>query len=153
MAAVSEDGYLPRRLSARKKHIPVNAVITMASISSLLILAGGLELILEFGSITFLLVSLLIAATNFKIRGKSKSSSVISLLAVIVLAAGGLLILYYEFTNKLHQMLFIIGLYILLTAGAFVYARKRNKKNGPPAVNHSASRGTKHDSMGEHQSK
>ncbi len=126
MAVISENGYLPRFLSVRKKRIPVNAIIIMAGISSLLILIGGLELILEFGSITFLLVSLLVAYTNFTIRRQTKSSSFLTVLSIIVLAVSGILILYYEFTHALPQMLFIIFLYIVLTIGALTYARKKS---------------------------
>ena len=66
MMVVSENGYLPKKLSVRKKGIPYLSVITMAVFSSVLIIVGGLELILEFGSITFMLVSLLMAIANFK---------------------------------------------------------------------------------------
>ncbi len=127
MAAIAENGYLPQRLSKRKNNIPINAVIVMASVASLLILIGGLELILEFGSITFLLVSMLMAVANFKIRKKTKSSAFFTLLAIFVLSLGGVLILYYEFTTQLHQMLFIIALYVLLTIGAYLYAKKRDR--------------------------
>ncbi len=129
MAVVSKSGYLPKILSSRRKNIPINATITMAAISSLLILIGGLELILEFGSITFLLVSLLMAAANFKIREKTKSSAVFAIMAMAVLAVGGVLILYYEFTNELWQMLFIIALYIVLALGAYLFARRRDRQN------------------------
>ena len=127
MAVVAKDGYMPKVLSRRKKGIPVNAVITMAAISSLLIIFGGLELILEFGSITFLLISLLMAVANFKIRRQTKSSRIITILAIVTLAVGGVLILYYEFTNELKQMVAIIGLYILLTAGAFAFSKRKER--------------------------
>ena len=129
MSSVSIDGYLPRALSNRRKNIPVIAVVTMAIISSLLILVGGLELILEFGSITFLLVSLLMAVANLKMRKQTKSSPVLTILAIIVMTIAGILILYYEFKNALTQMLFIIGLYVLLTIGAFVFAKKKEREN------------------------
>ena len=128
LAAIAEDGYLPQKFAARKKNIPVVAIVVMASIASLLILVGGLELILEFGSITFLLVSMLMAIANFKVRRKTKSSSFLTLFAIFVLSLGGILILYYEFTTQLHQMLFIVGLYLLLALGAYLYAKKQERK-------------------------
>lgn len=128
MAVISEYGYMPGILSVRKNNIPNNAIITMAGISTLLILIGGLELILEFGSITFLMISLLVACTNLVIRKQTKSSTILTILAIIALAGSGILILYYEFTHALLQMLFIISLYFLLTLGAFIYARKTNKR-------------------------
>ncbi|MBN2878716.1 MAG: amino acid permease [Clostridia bacterium] len=127
MAVVAENGYLPKILSARKSGIPVNAILTMSLISSMLILAGGLELILEFGSITFLLVSFLMALANYKIRKETKSSTFISISAMITLFAGGILILYYEFADELKQMISIVVLYVVLTIGAYLFAKHKEK--------------------------
>jgi LPXTG-motif cell wall-anchored protein len=100
----------------------------MALAAAGLILAGGLEVILEFGSITFLVVSLLMALANYKIRSKTKSSRWFTMLAILGLSAGGMLILYYEFSTKWHEMLYILGLYALLTIGAFLFARRKSRK-------------------------
>ncbi len=127
MAVVANDGYFPAWLAKRKNNSPQNAIIAMAVLASMLILIGGLELILEFGSITFLLVSLLMAIANYKIRAKTNSSTLLTILSIIGLSVGGGLILYYEFTHKWEQMLFIIGLYIILAFGAWIYAKKQNK--------------------------
>ena len=128
MVVVAENGYMPGVLAKRKKNIPINGVIAMAVISSLLILVGGLELILEFGSITFLLVSLLMAIANFKIRKQTKSSPIITMLAIILLSLGGLLVLYYESENALNQVVFIIVMYIVIMGIALIYARKRDRR-------------------------
>jgi amino acid transporter len=96
----------------------------MAVMASILILFGGLELILEFGSITFLLVSLLMAIANYKIRDKTDSSKFLTALSILGLGIGGILILYYEFTNKWEQMIAIIILYIILAFGAWIYSKK-----------------------------
>lgn len=124
LAVIANDGFLPNRLGIRKKNIPINAILTMAAMASLLILLGGLELILEFGSITFLFVSLLMAIANFKIRKKTNSSFLVSFLGIILLTLGTILILYYEFTEEWEQMMFIVGLYILLAFGAYLFSRK-----------------------------
>lgn len=123
MAVIAGDGYFPKALATRKSHIPVNAIITMAALAFALILIGGLELILEFGSITFLLVSLLMAWANFRIRDKTGSSLTLTLLACLVLAGGTGMILYYELTHEISQMLFVGGLYVALMIGAWGYAR------------------------------
>ena len=124
---VSECGYLPKRLSNKRRQIPVNGILIMAGISSLLILIGGLDLILEFGSITFLLVSFLMALANFRIRKQTHSSPVLTIAALLFLAFYSGLIIYYEFTQALTQMLLIVGLYILVTLGAFLYAKKAHR--------------------------
>ncbi len=125
---IAKDGYFPHWLSVRKNNSPEHGIIAMAVMASSLIIIGGLELILEFSSITFLLVSLLMAVANYKIRDKTKSSKLLTILSIFGLAIGGLLILYYEFTAKWEQMLAIILLYITLAFGAWIYSIKKRYK-------------------------
>jgi amino acid transporter len=128
MAVIAEDGYMPKFLAKRNaQNIPVNALITMAVLASTLILVGGLRLILEFGSVTFLLVSLLVAYTNYIIRDKTKSSGLVSILSIVGLSLGGILILYYEMTHKPEQMVFIVVIYIILTIGAYWFAQRKKR--------------------------
>lgn len=128
MSVIAKDGYFPKWLSIRKNNSPQNAIIGLAILASALILIGGLELILEFGSITFLLVSLLMAIANYKIRDKTNSSTFLTALSIFGLGIGGMLILYYEFTNEWEQMLVIIVLYILLAFGAWRYSKNNETK-------------------------
>ncbi|MFY9242569.1 MAG: APC family permease [Polaribacter sp.] len=128
MSVIAKDGYFPQILSIRKNNSPQNAIIAMAVISCILISIGGLELILEFGSVTFLLVSLLMAIANFKIRKKTNSSTFLTVLSIIGLSIGGILILYYELTNNWKQMMAIVIIYILLALGAWKFSS--NKKTG-----------------------
>jgi len=125
MAVIAADGYFPHFLTKRKENIPVQAIITMSFIACILITIGGLQLILEFGSITFLLVSLLMAIANFKIRDKTNSSVFITISSIVGLALGGILILYYEFQNKPQQMIAILVLYCLLFFFAWIYTRPK----------------------------
>ena len=130
MARIADDGYLPSILSQRTRGIPNYAIISMSAAASTLILIGGLQLILEFGSITFLLVSLLMAIANFKIRKDTKSSDVFTIISILGLIIGSILILWYEYTTEPKQMLFIVILYIILTIGAYSYSQlaSRGKK-------------------------
>lgn len=129
LSVIASDGFFPKFLSVRKNNIPVNATITMAVVASVLVLIGGLQIILEFGSVTFLLVSLLMAVANYKIRDKTKSSSIMAILAITGLSLGGILILYYEMKKEWQQMLAIIILYIILALGARFYANKVKKQS------------------------
>ena len=122
MARIADDGYLPKIVSVRSNHIPKYAIITMGMVACLLIAMGGLRLILEFGSITFLLVSLLMSIANFKIREKTNSSLSITLISIVGLLMGTVLILYYEFQSNPEQLLFIGVLYAGLSLGAWGYA-------------------------------
>jgi hypothetical protein len=128
MAVIAKDGYFPNSLSKRKNKNPQYAIVAMAILSSILVIIGGLELILEFGSITFLLVSLLMAVANYKIRGKTNSSKFLTLFSIVGLGTGGLLILYYEFTAKWEQMIAIVVLYIILGLGARTYSKRKETK-------------------------
>lgn len=128
MSVIARDGYFPKFLSVRKNNIPQNAILGMATMACFLILIGGLELILEFGSITFLLVSLLMAVANYKIRDKTESSKFLTTLSIIGLGIGGVLILYYEFTTEWEEMLAILVLYVVLGIGAWIYSKKRERK-------------------------
>ena len=125
MAKIADDGYMPKVISLRKNNIPKNAIIAMSVIASLLIVVGGLRLILEFGSITFLLVSLLMSIANFKIRHKTNSSFIITIISILGLFMGTVLILYYEFINQPQQLIFIGLLYGILSFGAWGYAKIR----------------------------
>lgn len=125
MAIVAQDGLFPKFLAKRNsKSIPVNAIWAMSILAFCLVLSGTLKLILEFGSITFLIVSLLIAFANFKVRVESKSSTLVLLIAIFLLSLGTFFILYYEFVNEIKQMYFILFIYVILTLGAFYYSKK-----------------------------
>ena len=123
MAEIADDGYLPQILTKRKGTIPSHAIIAMAITATFLIIIGGLKLILEFGSITFLLVSLLMSIANFKIRKETKSHPLFAIIAIFGLLVGTVLILYYEYITQPKQLLFIFTIYTLLSIGAYSYAK------------------------------
>lgn len=127
MAAIAKDGFLPGILGKKRKvHIPVYAILLMSSMAYILVLSGGLQVILEFGSITFILVSLLMAYANYRKRKETQSSQVMTLLAISGLAIAGLLILYFEYTHNTRQLFYILGIYGILALGSYLYARRRS---------------------------
>ncbi|MCF7982471.1 MAG: APC family permease [Pseudomonadales bacterium] len=124
MAVIAKDGYFPARLTRRTNHIPVSAIVTLSGLAYGLVLSGSLQVILEFGSVTFLLVSLLMAYANFRIRNLTDSSATITILSLLGLFSGTVLILYYELTTQVEQMMFIADIYVLLTIGSWLYSKK-----------------------------
>ena len=127
MAAIAKDGFLPGVLSKKRKvHIPVYAILLMSSTAYVLVLSGGLQVILEFGSITFILVSLLMAYANYRKRKETQSSQAMTLLAISGLAIAGLLILYFEYTHNRSQLFYILGIYGMLALGSYLFARRRS---------------------------
>ncbi|MDF1628293.1 MAG: APC family permease [Alcanivoracaceae bacterium] len=125
MAAIAKDGYFPKVLARRVNNIPVFAIMSMSLLAFLLVLVGSLQVILEFGSVTFLLVSLLMAFANFKIRHLTKSSTSTTVLSFFGLLSGAVLILFYEFNSQPQQLIFILVIYALLTAGSWFYSGSR----------------------------
>jgi amino acid transporter len=126
VAVVAKDGFLPAFLGKRiKTYIPAYAIGLMSLMAYLLILSGGLQLILEFGSITFILVSLLMAYANYRKRKDTGSGKVMTVLAISGLATAGLLILYFEYDQNTQQLLTILGIYAALALGSYLYSRKQ----------------------------
>jgi len=131
LAVIANDGYMPAMLARRRGGIPARAILLMATSSSLLVLAGSLTVILEFGSVTFLLVSFLMALTNHKMRAATGSSGAVTLLAMATLLAGSGLILYFEASTDPRQLIFIVTIYLLLAASALGFSRKRWRQAAP----------------------
>lgn len=127
MSVIAEDGYFPQKLALRKKNIPVRATIYMSAFAIIMLLIDELELILEFASITFLVVSVLMSFANFKIRKLAHASTLLTLLAMAGLSGGALLIFYYEFSRKPQELLIIVSLYLALTLAALFFSRLKAK--------------------------
>lgn len=127
MSVIAEDSYFPKILAQRKNNIPVYAIVAMAFLAFCLILVGNLEVILEFGSVTFLLVSFLMAFANYSIYEKTNSSLILTILAMIGLVMGTILIIYYEASRQIEQLYFIAGLYLFLTLSAWIFSRMNGK--------------------------
>lgn len=126
MSIVARDGFFPKFLEKRNIYnIPTNSILMMSFLAFCLILSGSLKLILEFGSVTFLIVSLLMAIANFKIRDKTDSSFFITILAIILLLASTILIIFYEFQVEMEQMFFIVFLYVVLTFLSWIYSKRK----------------------------
>lgn len=127
MSVIASDGYFPKYLVKRRGTIPTYSIITMALFAFTLILIGDLEVILEFGSVTFLLVSILMAYANFKIRKLTNSSGIISIIAFLGLLSGMGFIFYYEYMSNIFQIYFISGIYVFLTLSAWLFAKFSGK--------------------------
>jgi amino acid transporter len=126
MAVVAKDGYFPSLLQKKvKKHIPKNAILVMSTLSFLLLLSGGLQLILEFGSVTFIVVSLLMAISNHKVRHLTKSNPIMTMVVMIGLLIAGLLIVYFEYHENRTQFIYILVIYALILIGAMLFGKKR----------------------------
>ena len=126
IAVIAKDGYLPNSLSKRRKvHIPKNAIITMALFSFVLILSGELQIILEFGSITFIIVSFLMAYANYKKRNETNTHISLAIIAMIGLFIGAVLIFYFIYTEKPMQLIYIGSIYSILMLSSYIYSKRK----------------------------
>ena len=73
--------------------------------------------------LTFIIVSFIMALSNFIKRKETHSGGIISSVAMIGLFSAGCIIIYYEWTENPEQLLAVGILYLLLTLGALFYRR------------------------------
>jgi len=127
MAVIADDGYFPKALRVRiKGHIPRNSIWAMFVLAFLLVLGGGLQVILEFGSVTFIIVSFLMALANFKKRRETNSNVILTLAAMISLFVAGASIFIFEFIHAPKQLVSILVIYTILIIGALMQSRLRH---------------------------
>lgn len=126
MAVIAIDGYLPAFLARRHKdHIPGYAVIAMTLTAILMVMLGELEELLEFSSITFIIVSLLMAYANFVKRKQTGTHPLLALGAMVFLAIAMFAILRYQWLFHPRALAVTFGIYIALGVGATTYAWRR----------------------------
>jgi amino acid transporter len=144
MAVIASDRLFPAWLAQRHQQgsqqnaqqrqgggIPSGAIIAMGICAIALIAAGSLQVILEFGSVTFLLVSLLIAVANYRVRALTCSSTIVTWLAMLGLGVGTLIIMFYEYSHQPEQLIFIAVIYGILTLGAWWFSRRAAAQINP----------------------
>ena len=126
MAVIAGDGYLPALLARRQKeHIPGYAILAMTLTALLMVTVGGLEELLEFSSITFIIVSLLMAHANFVKRKQTGTHAVLAVAVMAFLAVGLVAILRYQWLFHPRALTVTLGIYAALGVGSAAYARRR----------------------------
>jgi amino acid transporter len=126
IAVIAKDRFLPKSLSKRiKVHIPKNAIITMSILSFVLILSGELQIILEFGSITFIIVSFLMAYANYKKRNETNTHIFPAIIAMLGLFTGAVLIFYFIYTETPIQLIYIGSIYSVLILSSYIYSKRK----------------------------
>lgn len=129
VAVIAGDGYMPRSLARRSAHgIPILSVLAMALIALLLVWSGSLEKVLEFGSITFMASSLLVAVAAYKVRRQARASSLILVSSIIGLLAGIVLLVAYQVTQETTTISYTFGLYAIIGLLAAYYARRNTNR-------------------------
>ena len=132
MAVIADDGYFPTIFSRRiHGHTPAHSIVALALLAWLLVLSDRLDLILEFGSLTFMIVSLLMAVANLKLRKETGANPWVAATAVISLAAGGVLILVWQLRTEPAHLAFTLAVGLIVIVSSNRYAKMRGPSSLP----------------------
>ena len=128
-AVIAEDHLLPDFLAKRSSEkVPANAIIVLSILAWLLVLSDKLELIIEFGSLTFICVSLLMAIANFRVRKHTGTSVPAALLAIVSLAAAGACIVGWQAVEQPVHLAVTLCVAVALGAGASWFAARKIRR-------------------------
>lgn len=126
MAVIADDGYFPQIFTRRiRGHTPAHGIVALALLAWLLVLSNRLDLILEFGSLTFMLVSLLMAVANLKLRKQTGANPWLASIAVVALAGGCVLILAWQFRTEPARLAITLAVGLVVMASSNRYAKLR----------------------------
>jgi len=124
LAVIARDGNFPRSFAQRKRGgIPSRAIVLMATVAFAMVVLGGLEELLEFGSITFMIASFMMALANLKMRHETKTPLFLAMLALIALSGAVVAVLVYQATVNPQALFVTIGIYLMLGLGAVFSTR------------------------------
>lgn len=123
-ATIADDGMLPAFMTRRiHGRTPWAAIMTLAALAWMLVLSGQLELIVEFGSLVFIVVSLLMAVANWKVRHATGSSLPMCVVSVGLLGAAGAAIIYWQAVDRPTDLIWTGIVAVALTLGSIGYGR------------------------------
>ncbi len=133
MADMADTGSMPAGLAIRSsKNVPVRAVVAMTVPAGLLMLAGTLNLIAAFSSMTFLLVSVAVSVANVRLRLDTKAKMWLIWLGLILMGATIVLLVAHLVDTDLPTLLGIMAGYGVAVALEEIYRRHRERH--PPGA-------------------
>ena len=122
LADIARDGIFPSILARRNRRmIPYYSLLLMFVLSALFVLFGGLENIVAFSSITFLLVSLAVAVANLVLYKKTGSNPFLILSSILLMAATVTLMVWYLWHEHPETLGDIALIYLLIAILFFVF--------------------------------
>lgn len=126
LAVIAADGFFPARLAHRRRgHIPSYAIVVMTIAALPFIFLGGLEEILEFSSITFIFVSLLMALANFVKRRETRTHPLLALGSMVILGLAAVAIVIYQWQTNRRALAVTVGLYVIAFSAASVFSGRK----------------------------
>ena len=110
--------------------VPRAAIACIAAVSGILTLAGSLEFIATFSSITFLLVTFSVGLANLKLRSDTGARATIVVAGLLLNAITVVLLITYLAGNEPWTLLGLALFYLLTTAAAILASRNASAGDG-----------------------
>jgi len=124
MAEMAEDGIMPSLLARRnEKGVPHYALSVLTLSALLFTFFGTLNVIAEFSSLTFLLVSIGVSVANLRLRHLTKPNLFLALLGLILMTVTVITLVFYLAVTNLREILIISSLYFLVSLFAVFYIK------------------------------
>ena len=115
MAEMAEKDIMPSKLSIRNnRNVPIISLMILTFFSSVLTLLGSLNIIAEFSSMTFLIVSIGVSIANIKLKSLTHPNIPLAISGLILMLITTSIIIAYVLRTNIVEAL-SIGLIYLLT--------------------------------------
>lgn len=112
MAVMATEHALPKPFAFRNHtSAPWMAIVTMSVLTVVFTYFGGLELIAAFSSMTFLLVSLGVSLSNFKLRKKTDSNTLLAVFGSALLLVTLTTLVFYLYKHSPIELGWILVIY------------------------------------------
>ena len=123
-AQMADDRVAPSRLRAGADGVPRVGVVLIAALAGALTLAGSLELIATFSSITFLLVTFGVGLAAFRLRDATRARPAIVLGGMALNVVTVALLVAYLAGNEPWTLVGVLASYAATTTAALVASRR-----------------------------
>jgi amino acid transporter len=117
---------MPRAFSFRSHNdVPWLAIIVLTLLGGVFTVAGGLEVIAAFSSLTFLLVSIGVSAANYRLRARTKSRTGLVILGLALMTITVVLLLVFLWQSSRETLVWIAVIYGVVIAAELLFSKRR----------------------------
>jgi amino acid transporter len=131
MSEMAREGRMPKAFSFRNEaNVPWLAIVALTGLSIGFALAGELEVIAAFSSLTFLLVSIAVSLANFKLRAQTRSRARLITLGLLLMATTVVLLVVHLWESSRGTLMWIAAIYGAILAAELVFSKKALRRIG-----------------------
>ena len=132
MAEMGRDGVMPASFAVRSdRGVSRNALITMTGVGLVLALAGSLDVIASFSSLTFLIVSLAVSVANLRLEERTGAVVPIVVAGIVLMSTTIALLIWYLATNQPRDLAFVAAMYAAAVGAQRLFAWQQGRKHSP----------------------